>query len=218
MKHALTLDGSQLMKWLNLLYDAIASSLSGTGASQPPDSSYARDGRALADQIDALILWHTLAAAGTGFVSGLGGLITMPITIPTDVAATLVIQLRLAIAIAARCGYNPHDERVRAFCLVCLCGNAASDALRGVGIKVGTSFAKQGVGKVSGKVLAEINAAVGFRLMTKFGQTGIINLGKGVPLVGGAIGAAFDGTTTGIVGQAAKRTFFEYDVLCEAAN
>ena len=30
-----------------------------------------------------------------------------------------------------------------------------------------------------------MNKAVGFRLLTKFGQTGLVNLGKAIPLVGG---------------------------------
>jgi hypothetical protein len=58
-------------------------------------------------------------------------------------------------------------------------------------------------------MLTKINRAVGFRLITKFGKTGVINLGKGIPLLGSAVGAVFDGVTTNIVGNAAIKTFIE---------
>jgi hypothetical protein len=37
-------------------------------------------------------------------------------------------------------------------------------------------------------VITKINQKVGFRLLTKFGSKGVINLGKMVPLTGGIIG------------------------------
>jgi hypothetical protein len=64
-------------------------------------------------------------------------------------------------------------------------------------------------------MLTKINRAVGFRLITKFGKTGVINLGKGIPLLGSAVGAVFDGVSTNIVGNAAIKTFVEYDKVKE---
>jgi hypothetical protein len=201
--------GAAIVKALDLLYDALMSGTPGS-PSAPEGSASGRtnDERPLESQIDSLILWLTMVAACTGFVTGVPGLVALPLTIPADVTTTVAIQLKLVISIASMCGYDPRDDQVRAFCYVCLCGNAAGDILKGVGIKVGTRFAKQGVQRVSGEMLARINAAVGFRLVTKFGQTGVVSLGRTIPLVSGAIGATFDGTTTAIVGKAAKNTFF----------
>ena len=53
-------------------------------------------------------------------------------------------------------------------------------------------------------------------MLTKFGQTGAINLGKAVPLVGGVIGGAFDGTTTYAIGRVAKRVFVTPDGTSDA--
>ena len=64
---------------------------------------------------------------------------------------------------------------------------------------------------MSFEVIKKINKAVGFRLLTKFGQTGAINLGKGIPLVGGVVGGAFDGTTTYGIGSVAKNIFIGAD-------
>ena len=51
------------------------------------------------------------------------------------------------------------------------------------------------------------NKKVGFRLVTKFGQKGIINLGKLVPIVGGVIGGTVDTVGTLTVGKTAKKLF-----------
>ena len=57
------------------------------------------------------------------------------------------------------------------------------------------------------EVIKAINKAVGFRLITKNGTTGIINVGKMVPVLGGIIGATFDATTTNIIGNTARNIF-----------
>ncbi len=49
--------------------------------------------------------------------------------------------------------------------------------------------------------------AVDEQLLTKFGQTGVVQLGKAVPLIGGGIGALFDGVSTNIIGNVARDTF-----------
>ncbi len=43
--------------------------------------------------------------------------------------------------------------------------------------------------------------------LADFGQTGAINLGKAIPLAGGVIGGAFDGTTTYAIGRVARNVF-----------
>lgn len=71
---------------------------------------------------------------------------------------------------------------------------------------------KASIEKISGATLTRINQKVGFRLITKFGQTGIINLGKMVPLAGGVIGGGFDLVTTNIIAQNALKMFIETSV------
>ena len=58
-----------------------------------------------------------------------------------------------------------------------------------------------------GKVLIDINKRIGFRLLTKFGERGVVNLFKLVPLAGGVVGGTIDGMTCYAVGQAADKAF-----------
>ena len=81
-----------------------------------------------------------------------------------------------------------------------------SDALKDVGIKVGTKLTQQAVGKIAGTTLVRINQAVGFRLVTKAGSTGVFNLTKMVPFLGGVVGGTFEAVTTKVIGSCSRRS------------
>jgi len=55
--------------------------------------------------------------------------------------------------------------------------------------------------------LIEINKKIGFRLITKAGEKGVVNLMKMVPLVGGIVGGTFDGLLVNVCGKTAKKVF-----------
>ena len=65
--------------------------------------------------------------------------------------------------------------------------------------------------KISGKVLTKINQKVGFRLVTKFGTKGIVNLGKLLPGVGAAVGGGLDFVETKMIADRSYRWFFNHD-------
>lgn len=66
------------------------------------------------------------------------------------------------------------------------------------------------VQKIPGTALTKINRKVGFRFITKFGEKGIINLGKMIPVVGGVIGG-FDFVETKVIANRAYKMFIEGD-------
>lgn len=106
-------------------------------------------------------------------------------------------------------GYDVKDDQVRTFVYASLTGKAATDILKQAGVQVGQKLAVNMIKKLPFEVIKKINKAVGFRLMTKFGQKGVINMGKMVPLVGGVIGGTYDATTTKMITSAAKDIFVE---------
>ena len=73
------------------------------------------------------------------------------------------------------------------------------------------------VKKIPGEVLTKINQKVGFRLLTKFGTKGIVNIGKMVPVVGGIISGGFDFAETKVIANRAYTMFIDgnFDVLSE---
>lgn len=156
---------------------------------------------------EALIRWQKTKAATSGFLSGLPGILAMPVTIPANMTSVLFIQLRMIAAIAHLGGYDLSNDRVKTLCFVCLCGNAATPILKDVGIQVGQKMALSALKRLPGKVFIEINKAVGFRLLTKFGEKGLINVGRAIPLLGGPIGGMFDLLWTNAVGKKARDVF-----------
>jgi hypothetical protein len=84
------------------------------------DQGYANNDK----RVDALIRWETSKNFTAGFVTGLGGVLTLPITVPGSVAASWLIQARMAAAIAAIYGHDPRSDKVRTVVLLALVGDA----------------------------------------------------------------------------------------------
>jgi uncharacterized protein (DUF697 family) len=79
--------------------------------------------------------------------------------------------------------------------------------MKQVGIKLGVKLSQQAVKKIPFEIIKQINQKVGFRLLTKFGETGIINIGKAVPIAGGVISATIDAFSTHSIGKVSKKLF-----------
>jgi hypothetical protein len=168
------------------------------------DTRFAHD----EDRIRSLIRWHVAAATTTGFTTGLGGLVTLPVTLPVGLGAAWLLQARMIGSIAHIRGYDIADERVRTLVIAAIAGDATvSQVTKRIGSDLATRAGKAAVHRVPGKVLVEINKKVGFRLLTKGGTKGVVNLGKAVPVLGGVVGGAVDGTSTRAVGAVARRAF-----------
>ena len=156
---------------------------------------------------------YQIAKCGTsGFLTGLGGLITLPVTLPANVSSVLYIQLRMIAAIAHIGGFDTRSDQVQTMVYACLTGSAIADVLKQTGIKVGQKITINAIKNIPGKVLTSVNQKVGFRLITKFGETGIINLGKMVPVVGGVVGGTVDIGSTKIIAENAYSIFIKRQV------
>ena len=159
------------------------------------------------ERVDSLIRWEAAKNFTSGFLTGLGGIITLPVSVPAALGASWVIQARMCGAIAGIYGHNVKEDRVRTLVLLSLLGDAGKEILKDVGIKVGQKMTFAAINRIPGRVMIEINKKVGFRLLTKAGERGAVNLTKMVPLVGGIIGGTFDATMCVSVGKTAKFAF-----------
>jgi len=159
------------------------------------------------ERVDSLINWETTKNFTSGFIAGLGGVITLPVSIPSALGASWVIQARMAGAIAHIYGHNLTEDRVRTLVLLSLLGDASKEVVKSAGIKVGQKLTEKVISQIPGKTLIEINKKVGFRLITKAGEKGVLNLTKFVPVVGGVVGGALDAAACRAVGRVAKHLF-----------
>jgi hypothetical protein len=198
---------SKLNQALDWAYEKAMDGIPGAETAREFAEEYRKNNDSALDAANSLIRWQNTKAATSGFLTGLGGVITLPVTIPANVASVMYVQLRMITAMAYLGGHDPRDDRVKTLVYTCLAGNAAKDILKDVGIVVASKVAMSSINNISRATITKINQAVGFRLLTKFGSTGAINLGKAVPLLGGLVGAAFDSVTTNTVGNVARDIF-----------
>lgn len=145
----------------------------------------------------------------SGFLTGFGGLITLPITIPANVASVLYVQIRMIASVAYLSGLDVNSDATQTLVYACLAGLSIADIVKQTGIKLGNKIAINLVEKIPGKTLTAINKKVGFRMLTKFGETGVINIGKMIPVVGAIIGGGFDLVETKIVADRSIKQFFD---------
>ena len=159
----------------------------------------------------AMINNQVMKCATSGFITGFGGLITLPVSIPANIGSVLYVQMRMIACTAYMAGYDLNSDQTQTFVYACLAGVAVSKVVKQFGIKFGVKLATGMVKKVPGKLLVKINQAVGFRLVTKFGTKGLVNLGKMVPGVGAVIGGGLDLAETRLIGKRAYKWFLEND-------
>jgi uncharacterized protein (DUF697 family) len=138
------------------------------------------------EQVNQLIKYQVAKTSATGFITGMGGLITLPVAIPADVAATIYVQTKMIAAIAHMGGYDIRDDKVKTLVYICLVGDAVKDVLT----EMGVSIARRSLVRVSGKSLSRL-----------------------LPFVGGIIGGTINGITTKAMGEIARKTFIGDQLL-----
>jgi uncharacterized protein (DUF697 family) len=198
---------NKIMQAVDWAYEKAVGGVAGLDSATDMAAEYLRGSGTLEEKINSLIRWQNTKAGTSGFVTGLGGMLVMPVTIPANIASVMYVQIRMIAAIAKMCDQDLHSDRVKALVYSCLVGDGAKDILKDVGIVVGQKMTQAAINRISGKTIIAINQKVGFRLLTKAGEKGVINLMKFVPVVGGVIGGTVDAVTTNLIGNVARSVF-----------
>lgn len=170
-------------------------------------SKYDSREKACKEMIKNQIIKCTTSGALTGF----GGIITLPVSIPANIGSVLYVQMRMISCTAYMAGYDIKSDQTQSFIYACLAGVAVNQLVKQAGVKIGVKLANSMITKIPGKVLVKINQKVGFRLVTKFGTKGVVNLGKMIPGVGAVVGGGLDLFETKAIGDRAYKWFFEND-------
>lgn len=201
-----------IMQMLDKLYDM---SVRGIPIVSPPievlANEYLQKNKDIDISAKSFIHYQIAKCTTSGFITGLGGLITLPVAIPTNISSVLYVQMRMIACLAYMGGYDVHCDQVQTLIYACLAGISVNQIAKQAGIKFSMKLSMSMVKKIPGTVLTKINQKVGFRFITKMGKTGIINLGKSVPAVGGIVGGGFDLIETNLIAKRAYRLFIEGD-------
>ncbi|MFJ5764589.1 EcsC family protein [Lysinibacillus sp. NPDC093210] len=198
---------SNVSKLLDWSYTKAIEGIPGTDTAYELAESYLSKNSSPNKAIESLVKWQTTKCATSGFLSGLGGIVVLPVAIPANIASVIYVQMRMIASIAHIRGYDLKDDQVQTFVYACLTGQSVTELTKQAGIQIGLKVGQAQIKRIPGAVLTKINQRVGFRLVTKFGEKGIINLGKMVPLLGGVIGGSVDAVSTKVIASAAQKTF-----------
>lgn len=158
--------------------------------------------------IKEIIENHVRLAGAQGFLTNIGGLVTMTVTVPTNIAGLALIQCRMVAAIASLRGYDLEDKRTRNAILACLLGEERLLALVKRKKLPGTPMALA-TAPVNDPQLSTVMAnEVASELVTKVaGKRIATTVGRRVPVVGGLVGAGSDGFSTWKIGRYVEREF-----------
>ncbi|MDN5563965.1 MULTISPECIES: EcsC family protein [Luteococcus] len=193
-----------LRKALDLAIDGVGKV---PGAKQTAANALQRTGSAeLA--VNQIVKQHVAMAGAQGFITNLGGLATLAVSIPANVSGVAIVQCRMVAAVAHLRGYDIEDPRVRSAILMCLLGEGnAREAVQrqelpssALAIATAPVHDPQLDNTISEKVLANLMGQVG-------GKRVSLLAGKKIPVVGGGVGAATDGWATWSTGAFAKAQF-----------
>ncbi|MFV0452576.1 MAG: EcsC family protein [Propioniciclava sp.] len=160
------------------------------------------------DAIDGLVVNHIGLAMAQGFVTNLGGLATVAVALPANMAGVAVLQIRMVAAIAHLRGYDIEAARVRTALAMCLLGEEGSTRLVRTGILPGLPVVVATAPVhdrnldtvISERLFGELAARLGGR------HAGVM-LARRIPLLGGGVGGALDAAHTHGIGRFARDQF-----------
>ena len=187
--------GSKMLEVLDWAFDKANGNIPGLGSSSDMAKRYLDKYGNVNTAINHLVNWQITSSATTG------------VTLPANIAGVMGIQLRMIGAIAELGGYHENTEEKKTGMYLCLLGSQAGNVLSKTAGQFAVKFTTASLKKLPGEVLKKINKAVGFRLFTKFGKTGVVNLHKMIPVLGGVVGGSVDALSTYSIAKAAKALF-----------
>jgi len=134
-----------------------------------------------------------LRGAIGGFVTSVGGFVTMPVALPLNVTEFYVQATRMVASVAILRGYDIDDPMVRTAVLLTLVGSDADEVLAKAGLATGGGrMVSLATRQLPPAGLLILNKAIAFRLLRGVGEQAFSKLGRGVPLLGGLVGGSID--------------------------
>ncbi|MCW2785160.1 MAG: hypothetical protein JWP74_1677 [Marmoricola sp.] len=151
---------------------------------------------------------HVRYAGAQGFVTNLGGLVTMAVSVPANISGLALLQCRMVAGIVHLRGHDLDDPRTRDAILACLLGEErilkliSARTLPGTPLEIAEALTHDpALDRVLATEVASelITRAAGKRLAT--------TVGRRIPVVGGVVGAGTDAYVTWKIGRYVDREF-----------
>jgi hypothetical protein len=190
--------------------EALHRAIDGVGPLAPAAEAAAKqltEQRGNVDRAIHEVIENNVRIAGAqGFVTNIGGLVTMAVTIPANVTGLALVQCRMVAGIAHLRGHDLDDPRVRNAILALLLGEEQVGDLVKKKKLPATPMALATAPAHDPTLDATISAVVATDLITRVaGKRLATTVGRKIPVVGGVVGAGADGFATWKIGRYADR-------------
>lgn len=153
-----------------------------------------------------LVDHHIRLAGASGFVTNIGGLVTMAVTVPVNLTGIALIQCRMVAAVAHVRGYDLDDPRVHNAILVTVLGEDSVNALVKKKRLPAPPMALATAPVHDPAIDAIVSTEVARDLITRVtGRRLASTVGRRVPGLGGVVGMSADGWATYKIGSYAER-------------
>lgn len=159
------------------------------------------------ERIEALIKWEERKNFTSGFLTSLGGIMTLPIAIPASLGLNWILQTRMVAAMAHIGGFDIDEAPVRMSIALCLLGKKGKEILHHNLDDLESYLHKRRLSAIPSKTLTVINQAIAAKLMRVAAQKGMTRISKAIPLIGGVIGGAIDFHSCKETAEFAKELF-----------
>lgn len=205
-KKAPGMAGSALRKILDIAIDGTT----GLPGAREAAASHLSKQQKRDEAIDALALQHVGLAGAQGFVTNLGGIAFLAVSVPANLAGVMILQSRMVAAIAHLRGYDVDDSRVRSAIMMCLLGSDTVVKMLGNGKLPGNPMTIATAPVFDSALEQQISELVLGVLLTGVGgkKMGVL-FSKRVPLLGGVVGAGTDGWSTYQIARYASEQFID---------
>lgn len=176
------------------------------GAAATADAKVAAAGGDVEAAIGDLIDSHVRMAGVQGFLTNVGGLVTLALSIPANVTGLTLLQCHLVAGVAHLRGYELADPRVRNAVLACLLGEDTVRELlqhkrlpsSPMALATSPMHDPELDQRIASEVTTEMVAKVG-------GRRAALVVGRRLPVLGGGVGAVTDGWSTWQIGRYARK-------------
>ncbi|MGH1564470.1 EcsC family protein [Mumia sp. DW29H23] len=169
------------------------------------DARLALAGGRVEAAIDETVSIHVRYAGAQGFLTNLGGVASMIVTVPANVSGLAILQCHMVAAIAYLRGYDLDDPRVRNGVMACLLGKdevkKAIKAGRLPTTPMGLATSPVHDPSLDDRIAREVTNELFGRVSGKQGASVVI---RKVPILGGGVGMVADARHTSKIAAYAR--------------
>jgi uncharacterized protein (DUF697 family) len=196
----------------SFVHQALDKAITGVGplpsAASAADKQLEEQGGDIERAIHEVIENHVRYAGAQGFLTNIGGLVTMAVTVPVNLSGLALIQCRMVAGIAHLRGYDLSDQRTRDAILACLLGEERILRMVRTRTLPGTPMEIAAAAVHDASLDQLLATEVAAELVTRAtGKRLAAVVGRRVPVVGGVVGAGTDAFVTWKIGRYVDREF-----------